>query len=62
MLCRNLPSIPPGRLGARYEGRVGPLSGDVEYYHMFEQDTVARHETPTDGYDMVSKRLECQIN
>src|SRR5690606_2611472 len=45
----NLPRIPPGRLGARYEGNWGPLSADLEYYRTFGQDRVASYETTTDG-------------
>src|SRR3546814_5997619 len=41
----NLPRIPAGRLGARADGQWGPLSGDVEYYHIFEQDRIAAFET-----------------
>ena len=53
----NLPRIPPGRPGARYEHSAGPLSGDVEYYHTFEQDKVASYETRTPGYDMLNATL-----
>lgn len=50
----NLPRIPPGRLGARYDWDAGALTGNVEYYHTFEQDRVASYETETAGYDMVN--------
>lgn len=53
----NLPRIPPGRLGARYEHSAGPLSGDVEYYRTFEQSKVASYETRTPGYDMLNATL-----
>ncbi|GAA5053480.1 hypothetical protein GCM10023208_15490 [Erythrobacter westpacificensis] len=53
----NLPRIPPGRLGARYQGRFGPLSADVEYYRTFAQEGVALYETPTDGYNMVNATI-----
>lgn len=50
----NLPRIPPGRIGARYEHSAGPISADLEYYHTFEQDKVALYETQTGGYDMLN--------
>ena len=53
----NLPRIPPGRLGVRYEGNSGPLSGDVEYYRTFRQDKVALYESPTDGYNMLNATI-----
>lgn len=53
----NLPRIPPGRLGARYEYNAGPFSGDLEYYRSFAQDDVASYETRTPGYDMVNATL-----
>jgi len=53
----NLPRIPPGRLGARYEGNWGPLSADVEYSRTFGQSRIASYETKTDGYNMVNATL-----
>ncbi len=53
----NVPRIPPGRLGARYEHTAGPIAGNVEYYHTFDQDKVAAYETPTPGYDIVNATL-----
>lgn len=53
----NLPRIPAGRLGARADGAWGPISADVEYYHLFEQDRIAGFETRTPGYDMVNATL-----
>src|SRR3546814_525573 len=50
----NLPRIPAGRLGARADGQWGPLSGDVEYYHIFEQDRITAFETLTAGLDMTN--------
>lgn len=58
----NLPRIPPGRLGARYEYSVGPLSGDVEYFRTFKQDKVASFETRTPGYDMLSATLSYRFD
>lgn len=58
----NLPRIPPGRLGARYEHTAGPLTGDVEYYHTFAQDKVASYETRTPGYDMVNATLSYRFD
>lgn len=53
----NLPRIPPGRLGARYEGNWGALSADLEYYRTFGQDRIASYETTTEGYNMVNATL-----
>lgn len=58
----NLPRIPPGRLGARYEHRAGPLSGDLEYAHTFRQTNVASYETPTSGYDLMNATLSYRID
>ena len=58
----NLPRISPGRLGARYGYAAGPLSGDVEYYHTFEQDKVASYETRTPGYDMLNATLSYRFD
>lgn len=58
----NLPRIPPGRLGARYDLSAGAVSGDVEYYHTFAQDKVAAYETPTPGYDMLNATLSYRLD
>ncbi len=49
----NLPRIPPGRLGARYDWERGPFAAGLEYYRTFAQEKVASYETETDGYDML---------
>jgi iron complex outermembrane recepter protein len=53
----NLPRIPPGRLGARYEYTGRSVSGDVEYYHSFAQNKFASYETRTAGYHMLNATL-----
>lgn len=58
----NLPRIPPGRLGARYEGSFGPLSADLEYYRTFGQDRIASYETSTDGYNMLNATLSYRFD
>jgi len=58
----NLPRIPPGRLGARYEGNWGPLSADLEYYHTFGQDRIASYETRTGGYDILNATLSYRFD
>ncbi|EQB13422.1 hypothetical protein RLDS_16950 [Sphingobium lactosutens DS20] len=58
----NLPRIPPGRLGARYEHSAGPLTGDLEYYRTFAQDEFATYETRTGGYNMVNATLSYRLN
>lgn len=58
----NLPRIPPGRLGARYEHKAGALSGDVEYSHTFGQSKVASYETRTSGYDLLNATLSYRFD
>lgn len=53
----NLPRVPPGRLGLRYNLDKGPVSADIEYYRTFAQDYFASYETRTGGYDMVNATL-----
>lgn len=50
----NLPRIPRGRLGARFEQNWGPLSADLEVTRTFGQDRIASYETETAGYNMVN--------
>ncbi|MEH6664077.1 MAG: TonB-dependent receptor [Brevundimonas sp.] len=50
----NLPRIPAARLGARVDGGWNQLSGNLEYYRVFEQDRIADFETETPGYDMLN--------
>ena len=57
----NLPRIPAGRLGARVNGKWGPLSADLEYYHVFEQGRIASFETRTQGYDMANATLAYRL-
>lgn len=58
----NLPRIPAGRLGARVKGSHGPLSGELEYYHVFKQTDVAAFETETGGYDMVNMTIAYKLD
>lgn len=58
----NLPRIPPGRLGARYDLTAGPLTGELEYFHTFGQDKVASYETRTPGYDMLNATLGYRLD
>lgn len=58
----NLPRIPPGRLGVRYDWDSGPLSADLEYYRTFAQDRFAAYETRTSGYDMVNATVSYRID
>jgi iron complex outermembrane recepter protein len=53
----NVPRIPPGRVGTRYEFTVGSVSGDVEYYHTFTQDKFSSYETQTSGSNMLNATL-----
>ena len=58
----NLPRIPPGRLGARYEWARGPVSAGLEYYRTFAQDRFASYETRTDGYDMLNATVSYRLD
>lgn len=58
----NLPRIPAGRLGARADGKSGPLTGDIEYYHVFDQGNIASFETRTAGYDMLNATLAYKLD
>ena len=58
----NLPRIPPGRLGVRYDWASGPLAANVEYYRTSSQDRIASYETPTAGYNMVNMTVSYGFN
>lgn len=58
----NLPRIPAGRLGARADGKWGPISADAEYYHMFGQGKIADFESRTPGYDMLNATLAYRLD
>jgi iron complex outermembrane receptor protein len=49
-----LPRIPRGRLGVRYERNWGPLSADLDVARTFGQSRIASYETGTAGYNMVN--------
>ena len=57
----DLPRIPPARLGARVERQFGPVKGEVEYYHAFDQTRVAPYEEATPGYDMVNATVAWRL-
>lgn len=58
----NLPRIPPGRLGVRYDWERGPVSAGLEYYRTFGQDRIASYETETDGYDMLGASIAYRLD
>lgn len=58
----DLPRIPAGRLGARADAHIGPLTADAEYYHVFGQDRIAAYETRTPGYDMINATLAYRLD
>lgn len=58
----NLPRIPPGSLGARFNWVSGQLTADIEYLQTFEQDKVAVYETPTDGYGMLNATISYRMD
>jgi iron complex outermembrane receptor protein len=57
----NLPRIPAARLGAHADGRWGPITTELEYYHVFDQGKVADLETRTPGYDMLNATLAYKL-
>jgi len=50
----NLPRIPAARLGTRLNASMGNYRGELEYYHVNEQDDIADYEVTTPGYDMLN--------
>ncbi|WP_354079634.1 TonB-dependent receptor [Constrictibacter sp. MBR-5] len=50
----NVPRVPAGRAGIRFDGRYGPVSGELEYYRTFSQSKTADFESSTGGYDTVN--------
>lgn len=57
----NLPRIPPGRLGVRYEFASGAISANAEYFRTFGQERVASYETRTAGYHMINATLAYRL-
>jgi iron complex outermembrane receptor protein len=57
----DLPRIPAARLGARVNGEAGPVSGELEYFHVFDQDRIAAFEEATPGYDMINATLSYRL-
>jgi iron complex outermembrane receptor protein len=58
----NVPRIPPGRLGATINGEWQAVSFDAQYFHAFEQDSIASFETATPGYDMLNATLAYSLD
>lgn len=49
------PRLPPARAGLKIQADWTPsLSGELEYYRVFDQDKLARFESKTDGHDMLN--------
>lgn len=49
------PRLPPVRVGLKIQADWTPsLSGELEYYRVFDQDKLARFESKTDGHDMLN--------
>lgn len=56
--AENAPRVPAGRLGTKVEADFADgWSGLAEYYHVFNQDKIARYEDETQGYNMVNVGL-----
>lgn len=52
-----IPRIPPARVLGGIEAQSDRLTGRLEAEHVFEQDRVAKFETPTADYTMVNASL-----
>ena len=50
----NLPRITPARIGIGADGRIGPVSLNLDYTRVTEQDRTAPLETTTPAYDLLS--------
>lgn len=49
------PRLPPARTGLKIRADWSPnLSGELEYYRVFDQNKLAKFETETDGHDMLN--------
>lgn len=53
----NLPRIPAARVGTRLNAGFGNYRGELEYYHVDQQDDIAEYELQTPGYDMLNLTL-----
>ncbi|UTO04356.1 TonB-dependent receptor [Moraxella sp. FZLJ2107] len=52
---RYTPRLPPARLGARIKADVADgVSGELEYYHVFDQNKLSKFEQPTQGHHMLN--------
>lgn len=58
----DLPRIPAGRAGGRLDGDWGPLTADLEYYHVFSQHRIAGFETATPSYDMINATIAYHLD
>lgn len=58
----NLPRIPAARLGVRADLWRGPVSANLEYVRVFNQDRIADFEEETPGYDMVNATLAYDVD
>jgi len=54
---RNLPRIPPYRVGARLQADWQSWHGELEWYHSGAQNKTAEFETATSGYSIVNLML-----
>lgn len=51
---RDLPRIPAGRIGVRFDAQWRGWEGEAEYYRVHRQDDVAGFETSTPGYKLLN--------
>lgn len=54
----NAPRVPGGRLGAKVKAQFDDhYTGQVDYYHVFDQNKITSYETAGRGYDMLNLGL-----
>jgi iron complex outermembrane receptor protein len=53
----DLPRIPAARIGTRFNASVENYRGELEYFHVDQQNDIADYELPTPGYNMLNLTL-----
>lgn len=58
---KNLPRIPPSRVGVGLRAKSGVFTTILNYIYAFEQDKVAAYELPTDAYHDLSAYMSWKL-
>jgi iron complex outermembrane receptor protein len=53
----DLPQIPPLRVGAELQARIGDWNGEISIWHHLRQDAIAPYESATAGYTLLGATL-----